>query len=586
MIRKVFKQMTVIQIMSAVTVTVCLLIDSIMIGRFLGVEAMSSYGLANPVIILFTAMGTMLSCGVQVQIGEAMGRGDVKACSSVFSTSFMMSLIISAVWIAVVFLVSKPLCLLLAASDADHGQNVLTMTSEYLKGYIIGAPFFFLSQSMIPFLQAMGRRRLTVISVIAMTISDIVFDFLSVFVFNGGMFGIGLASALSHLAALLAGCWYFMKKDSLFRFSMEGVNAKMAAVITYSGSPIIVNQACFMLRVYVINQMLLSVYGTLAVAVYSVVSTIGNIFFSVGLGAGAITLMLASIFHSEEDRSSLYELVHVMIQYSFRLIVGCVIIVELTAPLLIRLFLGDDPEIHQIAVPGLRLYIISLIAVVLTTVFKNYYQGTGHMLFTDLISVGDNVVFLLPPVIIFGKLFGLTGIWNGIIFGQCLTLVFISVVVWVRYGRISFSAEAYSMLGPDFGADPADVYEAAVTDIDAAISASEQIDGFCRSKGLENRLANLVSLCVEEIVVNIIDHGFTKDELEHQADVRLVIDKDKCIIRVRDNCIGFDPVNYLELHQSDDPSKHIGIRIVTSMVKDINYINSLGLNNLYMSFDI
>ena len=128
-------------------------------------------------------------------------------------------------------------------------------------------------------------------------------DFLSVFVFNGGMFGIGLASALSHLAALLAGCWYFMRKDSLFRFSMEGVNAKMAAVITYSGSPIIVNQACFMLRVYVINQMLLSVYGTLAVAVYSVVSTIGNIFFSVGLGAGAITLMLASIFHSASHRS-------------------------------------------------------------------------------------------------------------------------------------------------------------------------------------------------------------------------------------------------------------------------------------------
>ena len=141
MIRKVFKQMTVIQIVSAVTVTVCLLIDSIMIGRFLGVEAMSSYGLANPVIILFTAMGTMLSCGVQVQTGEAVGRGDVKACSSVFSTSFMMSLIISAVWIAVIFLVSKPLCLLLAASDADHGRNVLTMTSEYLKGYIIGAHF-------------------------------------------------------------------------------------------------------------------------------------------------------------------------------------------------------------------------------------------------------------------------------------------------------------------------------------------------------------------------------------------------------------------------------------------------------------
>ena len=65
--------------------------------------------------------------------------------------------------------------------------------------------------------------------------------------------------------------------------------------------------------------------------------------------------------------------------------------------------------------------------------------------------------------------------------------------------------------------------------------------------------------------------------------MRLVIHEDKCIIRVRDNCIGFDPTNYLELHQSSDPADHIGIKMVMKMVDEINYINSLGLNNLYMS---
>jgi Na+-driven multidrug efflux pump len=48
MIKKVFRRMTAAQIVSAVTVTLCLLVDSIVIGRMLGVEAMSAYGLASP----------------------------------------------------------------------------------------------------------------------------------------------------------------------------------------------------------------------------------------------------------------------------------------------------------------------------------------------------------------------------------------------------------------------------------------------------------------------------------------------------------------------------------------------------------
>ena len=139
------------------------------------------------------------------------------------------------------------------------------------------------------------------------------------------------------------------------------------------------------------------------------------------------------------------------------------------------------------------------------------------------------------------------------------------------------------MLDNGFGADPSDVFEMSVIDMDSAIGASEQINEFCNVKGLGKKMAMLVSLCVEEVVVNIIEHGFTKDDKAHSADVRLVVDDARCIIRVRDNCVSFDPTRYLELHESNDPAHHIGIRMVTAMVNDINYINSLGLNNLYMS---
>lgn len=125
--------------------------------------------------------------------------------------------------------------------------------------------------------------------------------------------------------------------------------------------------------------------------------------------------------------------------------------------------------------------------------------------------------------------------------------------------------------------------ELAVPDVTAAVSASQRLGDFCREKGVAPRTAMLIGLCVEEMTVNIIEHGFTKDKLSHNVDVRLVIEKDKRIVRIRDNCVNFDPTKYLELHQSDDPVAHIGLRMVMGMVKEANYINTLGLNNLTLT---
>ena len=66
-------------------------------------------------------------------------------------------------------------------------------------------------------------------------------------------------------------------------------------------------------------------------------------------------------------------------------------------------------------------------------------------------------------------------------------------------------------------------------------------------------------------------------------DIRILFKGDDKVIRIRDNCVSFDPVEYLKLHETDDPAAHIGIRMVMKMVKKANYVNSLGLNNLTLT---
>ncbi|MBQ3159241.1 MAG: ATP-binding protein, partial [Clostridia bacterium] len=105
-------------------------------------------------------------------------------------------------------------------------------------------------------------------------------------------------------------------------------------------------------------------------------------------------------------------------------------------------------------------------------------------------------------------------------------------------------------------------------------------EAFCRERGESPRNSMLISLCVDEMVNNIVTHGFKKERKDQSVDVRIFFKDGNRIIRIRDNCVNFDPLEYLELHKTDDPAAHIGIRMVMKMVKNANYVNSLGLNNL------
>ena len=82
------------------------------------------------------------------------------------------------------------------------------------------------------------------------------------------------------------------------------------------------------------------------------------------------------------------------------------------------------------------------------------------------------------------------------------------------------------------------------------------------------------------MVVNVIDHGFTKDKKDHSVDVRVVCKDDEVIIRIKDDCVPFDPQERNHIAEGGDASSNIGIRMVFSIAKSIRYQNLFGLNAL------
>ncbi len=572
--------MLLTQILSAMTVTLCMLIDSIMIGRFLGVDSMSAYGLASPLLLIFAAFGSLISAGVQVVCGKTIGRGDREGTNACFSVSIFLAAAISAVGLALVLSLLDPLTCLLGAGNPGPDNPVFGLTREYIVGFILGAPAFLLAQIMVPYMQIAGARMRLVAAVAAMTVSDVVFDFLSVFVFNGGTFGMGLASTLSYYVAVAVGVGCFLNKDSVFRFRRKLSGMRVVRELAAYGVPTVINQISMVLQVFLFNRLLLSVDGTRAVAACSVILTVGNICFCVGSGAGAVAMMLSAIFYADQDRTSIRQLVGIMTKYAVLLDIGVTAVCLLAAPLLIALFLDPASGARAIAVTGLRLFALSLLPSSINSSFKNYYQGVNRLRLAEMISVLQNLVFPVLFAFLLSRTLGVNGVFLGFVTGETVTLLFFSLFVWKHHGGISFSADAYSMLEPGFGADEDHSFERTVRSLEEAAEVSRQLGDFCREKGLDRRISNLIALCVEEMTVNVVRHGFTKDKRSHSIDVRFVLGEGRRVIRIRDDCPGFDPTEYLKLHQADDPASHIGLRMVMSMVKEADYVNSLGLNSV------
>ena len=128
MIKKLFRQMLLTQIVSSMTVTLCMLIDSIIIGRFLGVDAMSAYGLASPLLLIFAAFGSLISAGVQVMCGKTVGAGDREATDACYTVSVVLAAGISAIGLILVFALLGPLTTMLGAGHPSPDNPVYGLT--------------------------------------------------------------------------------------------------------------------------------------------------------------------------------------------------------------------------------------------------------------------------------------------------------------------------------------------------------------------------------------------------------------------------------------------------------------------------
>ena len=576
MIKRIVRQMLSAQILSALTVSLCLLIDNIMIGRFLGEGAVAAYGLANPVLLIIGALGSMLAAGIQVACSKSLGQGSQEGTNAGFSSAIALAGGVSLGFLLLVLLLRNPIATMMGAGSEGALYND---TRNYLAGFIIGAPGSMGALILVPFMQMAGQSNLLIAAVLSMTVADVGLDLLNVLVFHGGMFGMGLASSLSYYVAMLVGGIYFLSKKCVFRFSFKLVTRQKIMELIKGGIPSIFTMVSTVILIFVVNQILLGTGGKAAVAAFTIITTIGNASNCIATGMGGVALTLSGILYNEEDRTGLRELIKLLTPRSILLGVGMGALLMVFAPYFVQLFLPEAGPTQTMAILGVRLFAGGLIPCCINTQLKNIYLGTDRVYLMESFSLIEGAVLPTLVALIFSRFMGTTGVWLYFMLGEALALLGLCGKVWLRARRVSLNADDFLMLNSDFGVPPEQLLERDIRTLEDVTETAQAARDFCRSHGQNDRISNHLALCIEEMASNTVSHGFSDNKKNHLS-IRIQNKGDRWVLRFRDDGSAFDPVSYVPSSGEQD----LGLRLVSAMSDEIRYTYSLNLNNLTLIF--
>lgn len=574
MIRKLTSKMLLAQVLSVLTTSLCMLVDSIVIGRFLGVRAMAAYGLSSPILLIIGGVGTILSAGVQVSCSKSIGKGLIEEANVGYSSAVGSSLVISMLFLLFVLAFQNHIPTWMGAGTSGE---LFDSTRGYLIGFSIGAPGCITALVLIPFLQMAGQMGLLISAVVAMTVTDVALDLLNALVFHWGLFGMGLASALSYYVALLVAIWYFFSQKGIFRFRFRNVRISKVAELVKSAIPSVFNIGTGVVLVFLINKILLRLNGSLAVAAYSVMTTIGNASNCISTGVYGVSLTLTGVLYQEEDKTGLKVMLKTLMPRC--LIMGLTVgaFLAVAAPALVDLFLTDRTGAsRQMAITGLRIYALGLVPCCINNAFKGYLQGSDRI--RAIVNYSTAEGLLVPVLFAFGLSFpfGTTGVWFYFLAGEVISLLGFSILKWKRARRVSFDMDVFLDYKKGFGVGPDDMLEFDIKTLDEVTAVAETAERFCIEHGQSELTGAHVALCVEEMAANTIIHGFSPKG-KNSLSVRIQDHDDRWIIRFRDDCRAFDPLHYV-FKKTDSPVS--GIRLMLSIADEVRYTYSMNLNNL------
>ena len=191
-------------------------VDSIIVGRYVGKEALAAVGICNPISTLFILFLNGLCMGASILMGNQFGAKDYDRLHRQISTTMLSGIAFSLILSVLCIVFARPILLLMQV-DA----SIMGMTINYLRIIFAGLLFTFMYNCFASTLRALGDSQSPLYFLITSAVINILGDLFFVLFLNMGSEGCAVSTVLSEALSCLLCIIYIQKKVPILQLGKK-----------------------------------------------------------------------------------------------------------------------------------------------------------------------------------------------------------------------------------------------------------------------------------------------------------------------------------------------------------------------------
>lgn len=394
-------------------------VDGLFVSNIVGSEAFAGVNLIMPALMMLGSVGFMVGTGGSALVSKTIGEGNKKLANRYFSMLIYFLLIVGIVLSILGNVFIRQISELLGAKG-----EMVDICSTYGRTLLCSLPFFMLQNCFQSFLVVAEKPAMGLcVSVIA-GLSNMVLDFLFIYVFRLGVFGAALATAISEFVGAAIPLIFFIRKNnSPLKLIKTKLELKPILRTCSNGSSEMVTNISMSLVNMLYNLQLVKFAGYDGVVAYGIIMYVVFIFSGTYLG---YCVGVAPIVGYHYGAANTAELKNLFKKSLFLLSSAAVVLTscaELLSSVLAGIFVGYNQDLHDMTTNAIQLFALSYIISGINIFASAFFTALNNGLVSAVISFMRTLVFQIAFIFILPELLGLNGIWLAVVGAEICSLI-------------------------------------------------------------------------------------------------------------------------------------------------------------------
>lgn len=385
------------------------LVDSVVVGKFVGKEALAAIGATNSVSFFFFALCNGIGNGGGIVTSQYFGKGDTKLVKSSIANVGYLMLVFPAVIGITAFIVSKPLLILL-----NTPPELLSESIAYYRTLCLGIVFISLYNYASAMLRALGDSKTPLYFLIFSCILNAGLDVLFVRGFGMSVRGAGIATVISQFVSAVSCIAFAVKTNSYFELDKEDkkVNFKVIGHAVKIGVPLSLQFSLIAVSTMALQRVVNS-FGEIAVAAFTATSRIEQVIHQPYQTLSAALSTYTGQNYGARKKERLREGMNKGLLLMVGFTVVMVIIMQLFGRSIAGIFIkASETEVLEMGARALRITSLFYIFLGIIYTVRGVLNGMGDIFFALYNGIIEVIGRFTVPIILTSiAAIGIWGIW-------------------------------------------------------------------------------------------------------------------------------------------------------------------------------